>query len=141
MALVGYARVSTEDQPTAWQLDKLRAAGCAEVFDGGPGPSRRLWCPPAPGQGAGGTRAMPPDPLCLGVAEFAHADHAVALEAVVPASARPVPASPPHTVLPVRSVAGTLQRRIGLFWLAHWQWVIGITVALVHESGRDFSMT
>src|SRR5687768_3710627 len=34
MALVGYARVSTEDQATARQLDELRAAGCREVAGG-----------------------------------------------------------------------------------------------------------
>src|SRR3954469_14475064 len=33
MALVGYARVSTEDQATARQLDELRAAGCREVAE------------------------------------------------------------------------------------------------------------
>src|SRR3954454_6570692 len=32
MALIGYARVSTEDQITDHQLDELRTAGCAEVF-------------------------------------------------------------------------------------------------------------
>lgn len=32
MALIGYARVSTEDQQTDPQLQELRAAGCAEVF-------------------------------------------------------------------------------------------------------------
>ncbi len=30
--LLGYARVSTEDQATAAQEDELRAAGCAEIF-------------------------------------------------------------------------------------------------------------
>ena len=34
MALVGYARVSTEEQATARRLDGLRAAGCAEVHEG-----------------------------------------------------------------------------------------------------------
>jgi hypothetical protein len=33
MALVGYARVSTEDQATARQLDDLRAVGCREVAE------------------------------------------------------------------------------------------------------------
>ncbi|MGL4962674.1 MAG: recombinase family protein [Inquilinus sp.] len=33
MALVGYARVSTEDQTTASQKDELRAAGCTEIFE------------------------------------------------------------------------------------------------------------
>ena len=31
--LVGYARVSTEDQATRRQLDELRAAGCREVLE------------------------------------------------------------------------------------------------------------
>jgi len=33
MALIGYARVSTEDQITDRQLDELRTARCAEVFE------------------------------------------------------------------------------------------------------------
>lgn len=33
MALVGYARVSTEDQATRRQLDELRTAGCREVLE------------------------------------------------------------------------------------------------------------
>src|SRR6185312_10378478 len=33
MALIGYARVSTEEQQTDPQLDELRAAGSREVFE------------------------------------------------------------------------------------------------------------
>ncbi len=31
--LIGYARVSTEDQLTAPQAEELRAAGCAEIHE------------------------------------------------------------------------------------------------------------
>ncbi|MBS0641345.1 MAG: recombinase family protein, partial [Proteobacteria bacterium] len=33
MALIGYARVSTDDPVTARQLDELRTAGCIEILE------------------------------------------------------------------------------------------------------------
>jgi len=33
MPLIGYARVSTDDQITDSQMDALRVVGCAEIFE------------------------------------------------------------------------------------------------------------
>lgn len=33
MAIIGYARVSTDEQSTAAQADELKAAGCSRVFE------------------------------------------------------------------------------------------------------------
>lgn len=33
MALIGYARISTEEQDTALQMDALRKAGCEKIFE------------------------------------------------------------------------------------------------------------
>jgi len=41
MALIGYTRVSTEDQLTARQLDELRAARCMEILEEHTLPRRR----------------------------------------------------------------------------------------------------
>ena len=44
MSLIGYARISTEDQTALPQLQALKSAGCAEIFEE---------------QASGGNRARP----------------------------------------------------------------------------------
>jgi len=43
MALIGYARVSTDEQDTAAQHDALRAQGCSLILEGPVGPKLRFW--------------------------------------------------------------------------------------------------
>nr|WP_290889417.1 recombinase family protein [Hoeflea sp.] len=56
MALIGYARVSTDEQDTAAQFDALRAEGCTMILEdkdpGGQG-ERRQPRSPKPGAGSG----------------------------------------------------------------------------------------